>query len=89
LKASYEKAKKLIRENRETLDRIAQYLFEHETITGKQFMDIMEGREAGEPYEVKTEAVEIDAEDDTDVAEITAKETETVEVDEKDEEIEE
>ncbi len=45
LKKSYEKAKKLILENRETLDKVAEYLFEHETITGKQFMDIMKGNE--------------------------------------------
>ncbi len=40
LKESYETAKKLLEENREVLDRIAEYLFEHETITGKEFMRI-------------------------------------------------
>ncbi len=40
LKQSYETAKKLLEENREVLDKIAQYLFEHETITGKEFMRI-------------------------------------------------
>ena len=38
LKDSYETAKKLLEENREVLDHIAEYLFEHETITGKVFM---------------------------------------------------
>ncbi len=36
----FEKAKKLISENREALDKIAEYLFEKETITGKTFMEI-------------------------------------------------
>lgn len=40
LKESYETAKKLLEENRDVLDHIAQYLFEHETITGKEFMRI-------------------------------------------------
>ncbi len=40
LKESYETAKRLLEENREVLDKIAQYLFEHETITGKEFMRI-------------------------------------------------
>lgn len=40
LKESYETAKKLLEENREVLDRIAEYLFENETITGKEFMRI-------------------------------------------------
>lgn len=36
----FEKAKKLLSENREALDKIAEYLFEKETITGKTFMEI-------------------------------------------------
>ncbi len=40
LKAAFEKAKELLAENREVLDKIADFLFEKETITGKQFMDI-------------------------------------------------
>ena len=40
LKESYETAKKLLEDNREVLDQIADYLFEHETITGKEFMRI-------------------------------------------------
>lgn len=40
LKKCYEEAKRLLSENREVLDRIAAYLFEKETITGKQFMEI-------------------------------------------------
>ena len=40
LKKSYKKALKLLKENRQTLDAIARYLIEEETITGKQFMKI-------------------------------------------------
>ena len=37
---AYEKAKQMLIEYRDTLEKIADYLFEHETITGKEFMDI-------------------------------------------------
>ena len=40
LKESYEEAKRLLMENREALDKIAEYLIEKETITGKEFMRI-------------------------------------------------
>jgi len=37
---SYEEAKRLLTENREVLDKIAEHLIEQETITGKEFMKI-------------------------------------------------
>lgn len=40
LKACYEEAKRILSANREALDRIAAYLFEKETITGKEFMSL-------------------------------------------------
>lgn len=40
LKSAYEEAKYLLTENREALDKIADFLIEKETITGKEFMDI-------------------------------------------------
>ncbi|MBQ2801918.1 MAG: ATP-dependent zinc metalloprotease FtsH [Lachnospiraceae bacterium] len=40
LKESYERAKELLTENREALDKIAEFLIEKETITGKEFMKI-------------------------------------------------
>ena len=40
LKSAYEEAKHLLTENREALDKIADFLIEKETITGKEFMDI-------------------------------------------------
>lgn len=40
LKHSYELAKKMLKENRDILEEITNYLYEHETITGSEFMDI-------------------------------------------------
>jgi ATP-dependent metalloprotease FtsH len=41
LKDSYDKAKALLTENREALDKIAAFLIQEETITGKEFMKIL------------------------------------------------
>ncbi|WP_334305407.1 ATP-dependent zinc metalloprotease FtsH [[Ruminococcus] lactaris] len=52
LKSSYEEAKRLLSENRDALDRIAAFLIEKETITGKEFMKIFrEVKEIPEPVE--------------------------------------
>lgn len=40
LKDSYNEAKKLLEKNRAKLDQIAEFLYEKETITGAQFMEI-------------------------------------------------
>ena len=40
LKNAYEEAKKLLSENRDIMDKIAEFLIEKETITGKEFMRI-------------------------------------------------
>ncbi|MBE5962355.1 MAG: ATP-dependent zinc metalloprotease FtsH [Lachnospiraceae bacterium] len=40
LKECYDKAKELLSGNREVLDKIAEFLVERETITGKEFMEI-------------------------------------------------
>ncbi|MGN0205187.1 MAG: AAA family ATPase, partial [Coprococcus sp.] len=41
LREAYEKALTLLRSNREAMDRIAAFLIEKETITGKEFMEIL------------------------------------------------
>lgn len=41
VKAQYERAKQIISENREKLDELAQYLYMNETITGEEFMRIL------------------------------------------------
>ena len=38
--SAHEKAKKLLTENREALDKISEYLYEKETISGKEFMKL-------------------------------------------------
>mgnify|MGYP000825335531 CR=1 FL=1 len=43
----YDKATGLLEENREILDKISDYLYEHETITGKEFMKIFRAVEKG------------------------------------------
>ena len=42
VKTQHEKAKKILTENRSKLDVLAQYLYEKETITGEEFMAILE-----------------------------------------------
>lgn len=58
LKKSYEEAKRLLSENREVMDKIADFLIQKETITGKEFMKIFreakglpDPDEAGAPTE--------------------------------------
>ncbi len=46
VKTQHEKAKKILTENRSKLDVLAQYLYEKETITGEEFMAILEREEA-------------------------------------------
>lgn len=53
LKECFAEAKKLLSENRDVLDEIAKYLYEKETITGKQFMEIYR-RVKGIPEPVDT-----------------------------------
>lgn len=42
VKKQHEKAATLLKENRQKLDELAKYLYEHETITGEEFMSILE-----------------------------------------------
>ncbi|SET87688.1 ATP-dependent zinc metalloprotease FtsH [Lacrimispora sphenoides] len=53
LKEAYEEAKSLLSENRDVMDKIAEFLIERETITGKEFMKIF--REAKGIPEPKVE----------------------------------
>ena len=46
VKTQHEKAKKILTENRSKLDVLAQYLYEKETITGEEFMTILEREKA-------------------------------------------
>ena len=52
LKDSYKEAKRLLKENRELMDTLAEFLIEKETITGKEFMKIFrEAKGIPEPEE--------------------------------------
>jgi len=68
LKESYEKALELLRADRELMDKLAEFLIEKETITGKEFMHIFR-REKGipepeaKPEEKPEETAEISAEE--------------------------
>lgn len=54
MKVAYEQAKAMLEENRVVLDKIADYLIQKETITGKEFMDIFY-EVKGKPEEEKKE----------------------------------
>ena len=41
VKKQHEKARQILLENRQKLDELAQYLYERETITGEEFMSIL------------------------------------------------
>ena len=81
LKKAYDEAKSLLNENREALDKIAAFLIEKETITGKEFMKIFrevkgipEPEESQEKKEDRivmkpTEDAEVDNTDETEDAE--------------------
>ena len=45
VKEQHEKAKKILSDNRAKLDELANYLYEKETITGEEFMEILNGGE--------------------------------------------
>ena len=48
VREQHEKAKKLLLDNRGKLDEIANYLYEKETVTGDEFMAILDRREGAE-----------------------------------------
>ena len=43
MKEQHKKAKQILSDNREILNKIAEYLYEKETITGDEFMKILNG----------------------------------------------
>ncbi len=45
VKAQHEKAVKILTDNRAKLDELAKYLYEKETITGEEFMAMLNGEE--------------------------------------------
>lgn len=54
IKEAHEKARTILQDNRDKLDVLAQYLLEKETITGEQFMALLQQEQAKENAEEKT-----------------------------------
>ena len=74
LRDCYDEATRLLTQYRDALDKISDYLFEHETITGKEFMDIFreltgigadEADEAKETIDLKETDYSVEAEQTT------------------------
>ena len=83
LKDAYDKALKIMEDNMEALDEIAEFLIEKETITGKQFMEIFErvngkGEESQEetvkPVSLEKEEIDSFIQEDVEVVEEEKKE---------------
>lgn len=54
IKEAHKKARTILQDNRDKLDVLAQYLLEKETITGEQFMALLQQEQAKENVEEKT-----------------------------------
>ena len=65
LKAAYDEALELLRENRDVMDKIAAYLIKEETITGKEFMKIF--REAKGLPEVEDDKKSEESQESSDI----------------------
>ena len=61
----YNTAVKILTENREALDKIAEFLIEKETITGKEFMEIFNKVKAAGQEEASEEVTEETSEEIT------------------------
>ena len=77
----YNDAYRMLEEHKDILDYISQYLFEKETITGKEFMEIFR-RMKGIPEDEKAETEEVVSEDGTVETEESVSEEETVKTEE-------
>lgn len=61
LKKSYDEAKRLLSENRDVMDKIAEFLIQKETITGKEFMKIFHEAKGIEEPIAQEKPVELEA----------------------------
>ena len=78
---SYNKAMEMLKENRDVLDHISEYLYEKETITGKEFMKIFREMK-GLPQEEDPKAESLMPDDSADNSQQTIKPAETQETQE-------
>ena len=86
LKEAYEEAKSLLVDNRDIMDKIAEFLIERETITGKEFMKIFrEAKGIPEPEEPKKDSEDEDnSEISEDLKDWTVEKEDTKEMKESD-----
>ena len=70
----YDKATGLLEENREILDKISDYLYEHETITGKEFMKIFRDLKGLDDPEEKKEDTSAETVEEIDVKDLFVEE---------------
>jgi cell division protease FtsH len=84
LKEAYEEAKSLLLENQDVMDKIAEFLIERETITGKEFMKIFreakgipepeeENKDSGNGEQAKEDGLTDWADEKTEVKEVKEK----------------
>ena len=74
LKESYEEAKRLLKAHRSTLDQIAQFLIERETITGKEFMKIFNRVKGIEEPEAAQQSADAETSEEKTASEAVAEE---------------
>ena len=80
LAESYETARNLLMENREVMDKLAEFLIEKETITGKEFMKIFRELKGIPEPEEETEEQKEEKPEDADNESANDKETEDKEI---------
>ena len=80
LSESYETARNLLMENREVMDKLAEFLIEKETITGKEFMKIFRELKGIPEPEEETEEQKEEKPEDADNESANDKETEDKEI---------
>ena len=69
LKKSYDEAKRLLSENRDVMDKIAEFLIQKETITGKEFMKIFHEAKGIEEPKAQEKPVELEASETPEIPE--------------------
>jgi cell division protease FtsH len=84
---AYHKAEKLLKENMETLHRLAQALLEKETLDAREFESVFLGEEIEEVLEEETEEVEEIVEETEETLDETVEETVKEAEEESEEEI--
>ena len=67
MRVQHEKAKKILLDNRRKMDELAQFLYERETITGEEFMEILE-----RPVQVVQQAEAVQETPEAETAQVTA-----------------